>query len=191
MELSCSVKNRCRVACLHQSTNGVRGVHGGCALLGADSFIFGKHQPPPHPLVTPNSQVDRFLCHQEPFRRFALRLDTPFGCISIHIAGGILTLIISRANRPGLAFIFSSAALAGVILTATLSMFPFIMPSSTHPNSSLTAFDATSSHRTLMLMFGAVVIFLPIVLAYTGWVYRVLRGKSTEENIRANTHSAY
>jgi cytochrome d ubiquinol oxidase subunit II len=78
-----------------------------------------------------------------------------------------------------------------VILTVGFAMFPFIMPSSTQPNGSLTAFDATSSHRTLMLMFGAVVIFLPIVLAYTGWVYRVLRGKSTEENIRANTHSAY
>jgi len=70
-------------------------------------------------------------------------------------------------------------------------MFPFVMPSATHPGQSLTAFDATSSHRTLMLMFGAVVIFLPIVLLYTGWVYRVLRGKSTEENVRANTHAVY
>lgn len=105
--------------------------------------------------------------------------------------GGVLAVLLSRANRPGLGFVCSGSALAGVILTAGFAMFPFIMPSSTHPNNSLTAFDATSSHRTLMLMFGAVVIFLPIVLAYTGWVYRVLRGKSTEENIRANTHSAY
>jgi cytochrome d ubiquinol oxidase subunit II len=105
--------------------------------------------------------------------------------------GGVLAVLLSRANRPGLGFVCSGSALAGVILTVGFAMFPFIMPSSTHPNNSLTAFDATSSHRTLMLMFGAVVIFLPIVLAYTGWVYRVLRGKSTEENIRANTHSAY
>ena len=105
--------------------------------------------------------------------------------------GGLLALLLGRANRPGLGFVCSGTALAGVILTAGFAMFPFIMPSSTHPNSSLTAFDATSSHRTLMLMFGAVVVFLPIVLAYTGWVYRVLRGKTTEEKIRANTHSAY
>ena len=105
--------------------------------------------------------------------------------------GGALAVLLSRANRPGLGFVCSGTALAGVILTAGFAMFPFIMPSSSHPNNSLTAFDATSSHRTLMLMFGVVVVFLPIVLAYTGWVYRVLRGKSTEEKIRANTHSAY
>jgi cytochrome d ubiquinol oxidase subunit II len=90
-----------------------------------------------------------------------------------------------------LAFIFSSAALTGVILTAAFAMFPFIMPSATNPASSLTVYDATSSHRTLNVMFIAVVVFLPIVLAYTSWVYRVMRGKITEENIREDTHTAY
>lgn len=105
--------------------------------------------------------------------------------------GGLAAILMSRSNRPGLGFICSGTALAGVILTAGFVMFPFVMPSSTQPNNSLTVFDATSSHRTLMLMFGAVVVFLPLVMAYTSWVYRVLRGKSTEENIRANTHSVY
>jgi len=121
------------------------------------------------------------------FSRYPWMMAAP----AVVFLGGVLAVLLSRANRPGLGFVCSGSALAGVILTAGFAMFPFIMPSSTHPNNSLTAFDATSSHRTLMLMFGAVVIFLPIVLAYTGWVYRVLRGKSTEENIRANTHSAY
>ncbi|MCB2166499.1 MAG: cytochrome d ubiquinol oxidase subunit II [Deltaproteobacteria bacterium] len=121
------------------------------------------------------------------FSRYPWMMAAP----AVVFLGGVLGVLLSRANRPGLGFVCSGSALAGVILTAGFAMFPFIMPSSTHPNSSLTAFDATSSHRTLMLMFGAVVIFLPIVLAYTGWVYSVLRGKSTEENIRANTHSAY
>ncbi|MEE4113155.1 MAG: cytochrome d ubiquinol oxidase subunit II [Desulfobacteraceae bacterium] len=121
------------------------------------------------------------------FSRYPWMMAAP----AVVFLGGVLAVLLSRANRPGLGFICSGSALAGVILTAGFAMFPFIMPSSTHPNNSLTAFDATSSHRTLMLMFGAVVIFLPIVLAYTSWVYSVLRGKSTEENIRANTHSAY
>ena len=98
---------------------------------------------------------------------------------------------MSRIHRPGIAFIFSGASLAGVILTAALAMFPFVMPSSTHPNSSLTAYDVTASHRTLNLMFIAVVVFLPIVLAYTSWVFRVLRGKVTEEKIKKETHTAY
>ena len=121
------------------------------------------------------------------FSRYPWMMAAP----AVVFLGGLLAVLLSRANRPGLGFVCSGSALAGVILTVGFAMFPFVMPSSTQPNSSLTAFDATSSHRTLMLMFGAVVIFLPIVLAYTGWVYRVLRGKSTEENIRANTHSAY
>jgi cytochrome d ubiquinol oxidase subunit II len=106
-------------------------------------------------------------------------------------AGGILAILLSGANRPGFAFIFSGASLAGVILTAGFAMFPFIFPSITDPNSSLTVFDAVSSHRTLNLMFIAVVVFLPIVLVYTSWVYRVMRGKVTVEKIREDTHTAY
>lgn len=106
-------------------------------------------------------------------------------------AGAILALVLSAANRAGLAFICSGASLAGVILTAGFAMFPFVLPSSTQPNASLTVFDCTSSHYTLNVMFIAVVVFLPIVLVYTSWVYRVLRGKITEEKIREETHSAY
>ena len=106
-------------------------------------------------------------------------------------AGGILALLLSGSNRPGAAFVCSGAGLAGVILTAGFAMFPFVIPSSTDLNSSLTVYDAVSSHRTLNLMFIAVVIFLPIVLVYTSWVYRVMRGKITEKKINEETHIAY
>jgi cytochrome d ubiquinol oxidase subunit II len=105
--------------------------------------------------------------------------------------GGLAALALSRARRPGLAFIASGLAVAGVILTAGFAMFPFVLPSSTRPNASLTVFDAVSSHRTLNLMFIAVVLFLPLVLVYTSWVYRVLRGKITEAQVREKTHTAY
>jgi cytochrome bd ubiquinol oxidase subunit II len=106
-------------------------------------------------------------------------------------AGGLLALLFSAAKRTGLAFVCSGTAVAGVIMTAALAMFPFIMPSSTQPNVSLTAYDAVSSHLTLNLMFIAVVVFLPIVLLYTSWVYNVLRGKLSEDKIRKETHTAY
>ena len=51
--------------------------------------------------------------------------------------------------------------------------------------------DAVSSHRTLQIMFWVVVVFLPIVLAYTAWVYRVMRGKVTVEQVRAKPRSLY
>lgn len=110
---------------------------------------------------------------------------------ALAFAGGILAFVLSGINRAGLAFVCSGSALAGVILTAGLAMFPFVMPSSTNPDSSLTAFDATSSHLTLNVMFIAVVVFLPIVLMYTSWVYRVMRGKITEKKISEETHTAY
>ena len=106
------------------------------------------------------------------------------------LAGRSWRCAVGRRPR-GAAFVLSAAALAGTILTAGFAMFPFVMPSSTYPNASLTAYDAVSSHRTLNLMFVAVVLFLPVVLLYTSWVYRVLRGKVTEKRIREETHSAY
>jgi len=105
--------------------------------------------------------------------------------------GAALAILFSQMNRPGTGFIFSGSSLAGVILTAGFAMFPFVMPSSTQPNASLTIYDAVSSHRTLNLMFIAVVLFLPVVLVYTSWAYRIMRGKVTEEDIRENTHGAY
>ena len=121
------------------------------------------------------------------FKTYPLMMLAP---ASVYL-GALAAILLCRAGRPGIGFVFSGTALAGVILTAGLAMFPFIMPSSTQPDHSLTLYDATSSHRTLMLMFGAVVVFLPIVLAYTSWVYRVMRGKVTEEQIEKDTHSAY
>lgn len=105
--------------------------------------------------------------------------------------GAMLAIALSYAGRVVAAFIFSAIAVSGVIFTAGFSLFPFIMPSSSNPASSLTAWDAVSSHRTLQVMFWVVILFLPIVLAYTSWVYRVLRGKITVETIRKNRHTAY
>jgi cytochrome d ubiquinol oxidase subunit II len=105
--------------------------------------------------------------------------------------GALGALLLSHKDKPGLAFISSSLMLTGVILTAGFSMFPFIMPSSSNPVSSLTIWDATSSHLTLQLMFWAVVIFLPIILLYTAWVYRVMSGKVTEQHIEQDKHSVY
>jgi cytochrome d ubiquinol oxidase subunit II len=105
--------------------------------------------------------------------------------------GAALALLLSAKNRPGTAFIASGLSLTGVILTAGFSMFPFIMPSSLDAGSSLTIWDAVSSHLTLQLMFWAVLIFLPIILAYTSWVYRVMRGKVTEAAVSEQSHSMY
>ncbi len=47
------------------------------------------------------------------------------------------------------------------------------------------------SDATLLIMTVATVVLLPIVLAYTAWVYRVLRGPVTAEQIEADPHMNY
>ena len=106
--------------------------------------------------------------------------------------GGIaLALSAAKSRYERLAFIFSSSAIAGIILTAGFSMFPFVMPSSTDAKSSLTLWDAASSHKTLGIMLVATMIFLPLIMIYTSWVFRVMRGKITVQSIQDNTHTAY
>ena len=100
-------------------------------------------------------------------------------------------LFAALKQRGGAAFIASSLACAGVIGTAGASLFPFIMPSSSHPQSSLTVWDATSSQLTLTVMLVVVVLFLPLVVIYTGWAYRVMRGKVTGSFIEQNSKSVY
>lgn len=110
--------------------------------------------------------------------------------LSVYLMG-FLTILFANLNRPGIGFLTSSVSIAGIILTAALSMFPFLLPSITHPNHSLTVWDASASQATLNTLFWAVVICLPIVIIYTNRIYRVLRGNVTVQTIRDNQHSAY
>jgi cytochrome d ubiquinol oxidase subunit II len=94
-------------------------------------------------------------------------------------------------GKPLLAFLSSALVPVTVIATAGIALFPFLMPSSAAPSDSLTIWDASSSKLTLEIMLGAVVILLPIVLSYTAWVYRVLRGPVKAEHITADSKTAY
>ena len=88
-------------------------------------------------------------------------------------------------------FIFSSLAIAGVIVTFGLSLFPFILPSSTNPNMSLLVWDSSSSLLTLRIMLGATLLFMPIILLYTAWVYRVMRGRVSAYSIESDSQNKY
>ena len=103
---------------------------------------------------------------------------------------GAIGAVLLRA-RPGLAFISSALVPLGTIATAGVALFPFLMPSSSNPNESLTVWDASSSQLTLAIMLGAVVIFLPVILAYTAWVYHVMRGPVRAADITRNSKTAY
>ncbi|MEM7169778.1 MAG: cytochrome d ubiquinol oxidase subunit II [Pseudomonadota bacterium] len=105
--------------------------------------------------------------------------------------GAFLALLAMRAAKDGMAFISSAFSVAGVVATAGVSMFPFLLPSSLDPASSLTVWDASSSQLTLLVMLIGALIFMPIIILYTSWVYRVLKGRVTADYIESNTHSSY
>ena len=110
---------------------------------------------------------------------------------ALAIVGPLLTIMFTVTRRAGLAFIASALGIFGVIATAGVSMFPFLMPSDIMPQASLTVWDATSSQLTLFVMLLATLILLPIVLAYTGFVFRVTRGAVTAKQIESNPANHY
>ena len=107
------------------------------------------------------------------------------------VVGALLNVVASKANRCGFAFFFSVLTMAGVIITAAVSMFPFVMPSSTHPEQSLLMWDATSSQLTLNLMFYLALVFVTISLLYTIWSYYKMFGRLDESFVEDNKNSLY
>jgi cytochrome d ubiquinol oxidase subunit II len=110
---------------------------------------------------------------------------------SLGIMAGLLGIGLAFLRKTLSAFVASALAIAGIIGTAGVALFPFIMPSSTDPRSSLTVWDSVSSHLTLGLMLGATVIFMPLIVVYTSWCYKVMSGKVTEKFIEAHDKAAY
>lgn len=102
--------------------------------------------------------------------------------------GALFAFALAKIGNAQLAFVCSSIGMMGIIGTVGVSMFPFILPSSTSLASSLLVWDASSTQLTLLVMLFAVIVFLPIILLYTAWVYRVLRGKVRKELIESDEH---
>ncbi|MBE9579185.1 cytochrome d ubiquinol oxidase subunit II [Moraxella sp. K127] len=103
----------------------------------------------------------------------------------------IVAVLVMKAGRTLTAFVLSSVGVLGVIMTAGVALFPFYMPSSSDPRSSLTVWDSTSSQFTLMVMVYVVVFILPVVVGYTSWAYAIMRGKVTKAYIKENEHTLY
>jgi len=96
---------------------------------------------------------------------------------ALGFAGALGVLLTANMGNSRLAFICSGLSMTGIIGTVGVSMFPFLLPSSADYASSLLVWDASSTQLTLLMMLVSTIIFLPLILVYTAWVYRALRGK--------------
>lgn len=117
----------------------------------------------------------------------------PIACMApiVGILGPIVSFISISKQYYVSAFIGSSVGIAAIIVTVGVSLFPFLMPSSFgNYSSGLTVWDSSSSHLTLWVMFLSTILFLPIVIAYTSFVYNVMRGKVNDKSV-SESHNSY
>jgi len=102
------------------------------------------------------------------------------------LISALLAVLLLSTGFHRTAWVSSALAVSAAIATVGMTMFPFILPSSTHPDMSLMVWDASSSKLTLGIMLLAAAIFVPLILVYTSWVYYILRGKVTSSTIESS-----
>ncbi len=106
----------------------------------------------------------------------------------IGVAGALLAALLVGMRSTLWAFLASCLSITGILWTFGLSLFPFLLPSSLNPDVSLTVWDASSSWTSLWIMLLATIVFMPLIIAYTAWVYRVMRGKVTAQDIKGHAY---
>jgi cytochrome d ubiquinol oxidase subunit II len=89
-------------------------------------------------------------------------------------------LLLGR-GKPLQAFVASCAAIVLVVATGVIGLFPDLIPSSLDPAYSLSLTNSSSSPYTLTVMTVVAAIFVPVVIAYKIWVYRIFRGPVSDE----------
>ncbi|ORF05162.1 cytochrome d ubiquinol oxidase subunit II [Snodgrassella alvi] len=151
------------------------------------SMVEGSYLPGASPDPLNKQVVSATGAWMNNYQQYPLLLVIPV----LAYVGFIVAWLLAKGGKNFVAFWFSALGLGSVISTAGVSMFPFIMPSSTDLRSSLTVWDASSSEFTLKIMLVVALIFVPLMLCYTSWCYRVMRGKVTTDMIRKNDHSLY
>lgn len=105
--------------------------------------------------------------------------------------GAIGTILLCFLKKFKIAMLSSSLSIAGIIGTVGVSMFPVLLPSSSNPSQSLLVWDASSSQLTLWLMLLVGLVFFPIIIAYTTWVYRIMKGPVTKAMFEDQSKNLY
>jgi cytochrome d ubiquinol oxidase subunit II len=143
--------------------------------------------------AAPSNPLNKMVTAHGPgwFSHF-LKNPWMFGAPIVAFAGLLMAWLLGKGSASDRdAFLFSSLGIVGALLTVGFGLFPFLLISTTDPNSSLTLWDASSSHKTLLISFWITLIFLPIVLLYTRWVYKIIWGSITEKTILQDSHTLY
>jgi cytochrome bd ubiquinol oxidase subunit II len=119
-------------------------------------------------------------------------LNTPalFVAPVLAVAALVGIRVFSEQGKPFHAFFASCALILLVVGTGVIGLFPNLIPSSLDPAASLTIYNSSSSQYTLAIMTAVAFIFVPIVIAYKIWVYRIFRARVTVDQVTGDS-SAY
>jgi cytochrome d ubiquinol oxidase subunit II len=127
------------------------------------------------------------------FTKFATKLYDNFFAMPLLLVvplAAVAALVAVRVfiARGALLKAFTASCLTIVLVVGTgvIGLFPNLIPSSMDTAYSLTIFNSSSSPYTLKIMTAVALIFVPIVIAYKIWVYRIFRGPVTEEAVLAD-----
>lgn len=154
--------------------------------VGIDGFSLGEvaANGPSNPLYSEVTRNGSWLA------AYAVR---PWIAIApvMGFVGITLAVLGLRSGREVSTLLWSKLGIFGIVSSVGLTMFPFILPSTLDPRSSLTVWESSSSHQTLFIMLVCTAIFMPLILLYTAWVYKVLWGKVTEAQVTENTETVY
>ncbi len=88
-----------------------------------------------------------------------------------------LTRFSLAKRRAGRAFLFSSLTIAGLMGVVGVGNFPYLLPARNAPEYSLSIYNASASQNTLTAMLIIALIGMPLVIAYTAYIYHVFRGQ--------------
>lgn len=167
----------------------------GLVTLATIWLIYGFDRPELTEIAgksAPSNPMNKVVASQGP-GWLAHFLETPwmFAAPVLAVLGLAGAWLLGRGRGDVCAFVMSSLGIVGALLTIGFGLFPFLLISTVDPRSSLTIWDATSSHMVLIIAFWITIVFLPIVLLYTQWVYRKLWGTITTDSILKDTHTLY
>lgn len=107
----------------------------------------------------------------------------------VAVVSVLLGMMALGVRQRILAWWLGALAWIGVIGTAGAAMFPFLMPSVTHPSHSLTVWNSGASTLTQSWMLGFTIVFIPLILAYTSWAFWVMRGKVSVKQVQSDDHA--
>jgi len=109
-----------------------------------------------------------------------------FLVIAVTVAALVALRFFIGTEAWGRAWLASAGVIVGATFFGVIGLFPRLLPSNMDPTFHLTAYNASSSPLTLKIMLAVVVIFIPIVIGYQIWAYRLFLTKVTRDDLYAD-----